>query len=190
MFAPWYVAFINFLFGFILLILSFQIYNRKQIVGQSYFWLLLLFDSFFSFTLGLYYLIGEVTQVDSTLMNFITFGLVYSLIYFTALLWFFYCALYSGRMRYVTRRYILLFGGLMTIGCIFRFLDMLNLSVESSWQRILSELIFCGHYAAAYYFFGLIIIGIYFLLERYEAVSQRFKNQIAFLVIRRFGANL
>ncbi|WP_319578345.1 PAS domain-containing protein [uncultured Methanospirillum sp.] len=183
MFAPWYVAFISLLFGFILLSLSIQIYNKKQILGQSFFWLLLLFDSLFSFTLGIYYLIGEITQVDSTLMSFITFGLVYSLIYFTAVLWFFYCALYSGRPRYVTPKYIALFGGLMAIGCIFRFLDMLNLPVESSGQKILSELIFCGHYAAAYYFFILIIIGIYFLLQRYETVSHRFKSQIAFLVI-------
>jgi len=183
MFAPWYVAFISLLFGFILLTLSIQIYNKKQILGQSYFWLLLLFDSLFSFTLGLYYLIGEITQVDSTLMSFIVFGLVYSLIYFTAVLWFSYCALYSGRTRYVTRRYIILFGGLMVVGCIFRFLDMLSLPVSSPGQKILSELIYCGHYAAAYYFYGLIIIGIYFLFERYETVSQRFKNQIAFLVV-------
>ncbi len=183
MFAPWYVAFISFLLGFILLSLSIQVYNKKQIPGQSFFWLLLLFDSLFSFTLGGYYLIGEITHVDSTLMSLIAFGLVYSLIYFTAVLWFFYCALYAGRTRYVTRKNVILVSGLMLIGCIFRFLDMLRLPAETSGQRILAELIFGGHYAAAYFFFGLIIIGIYFLLERYETVSARFKNQIIFLVV-------
>lgn len=183
MFAPWYIAFINLLFGCILLSLSILVYQKKQILGQSFFWLLLLCDSLFSCTVGVYYLIGEITREDSNLLSLIVFGLVYSLIYLSSVLWFFYSACYSGRGEYLTRTRIAIIGGAMVLGCIFRFLDMLPLPADTPWQRILSELIGVLHYAAAYYFFALIIIGIYFVLERYHTVSARFRRQIEFLVI-------
>ena len=164
----------------ILLYLSLQVYRRKNILGQYYFWMILFLLSIICLLLGLNNL-GEfypelgpypVSPVITFATNFCG--------HLITTIWFFFCLLYAGRSRYLTRPIIGFLLGYTILGNLvfqlvrhFSFQSGIPLLDMALWVFGMSALLkWCI----------LFFAGIILLLLKFKHVSDQFRYQIGVLV--------
>ncbi|MDD1728578.1 MAG: PAS domain-containing protein, partial [Methanospirillum sp.] len=164
----------------ILLYLSLQVYRRKNILGQSYFWMILFLLSMICLLLGLenmgefYPELGPypVSPVLAFITNFCG--------HLITTIWFFFCLVYAGRSRYLTRPVIAILLGYTVVGNIvyqgmkvFSYSSGIPLVDSALWLFGISALVKCC---------VLFIAGIILMVLRFRHVSDQFRYQVMVLV--------
>ena len=164
----------------ILLYLSLQVYRRKNILGQSYFWIILFLLSIICLFLGLNNM-GEIYPEFGPypVSGYLTF-LTNFCGHFITTIWFFFCLLYTGRSKYLTRPIIaLLIGYTITGNIVFQMIKYYSFSsgiplIDTTlWVFGISALIKCCL---------LFVAGIILLIQKFKHVSDQFRSQIIVLV--------
>ncbi|HWQ64569.1 MAG TPA: histidine kinase N-terminal 7TM domain-containing protein [Methanospirillum sp.] len=164
----------------ILLYLSLQVYRRKTILGQYYFWMILFLLSIISLLLGLEN-IGEiypdfgpypVSPVLNLLTNFCG--------HLITTIWFFFCLLYAGKSKYLTRPIIAFLLGYTVIGNIV--FQMVKHYSYSSGIPLLDTFLWLFGMSALIKCCILYLAGIGLLIQKYRNVSDQFRYQILILV--------
>ncbi len=164
----------------ILLYLSFQVYRRKTILGQYYFWMILFLLSLICLLLGL----NNLGEIYPDLGPFPIFPPITSLTIFCGHLittiWFFFCLLYAGKSKYLTRPIIAFLLGYTIIGNIVfqmvrshAFSTGIDLVDSALWIFGMSALLKC----CILYFAGIAL-----LIQKFRNVSDQFRYQIMILV--------
>jgi len=164
----------------ILLYLSLQVYRRKTILGQYYFWMILFLLSIICLLLGLDNL-GEiypelgpypVSPVINLLTNFCG--------HLVTTIWFFFCLLYAGKSKYLKRPIIAFLLGYTIIGNIV--FQMIRHYSYSSGIPLLDSFLWIFGMSALAKCCILYLAGIALLIQKYRNVSDQFKYQILILV--------
>lgn len=164
----------------ILLYLSLQVYRRKNILGQSYFWMILFLLSIICLLLGLDNMGEFFPELGpypvSPVLSFATIFCGH----LVTTIWFFFCLVYVGRSRYLTRPVITLLVGYTVIGnIVFQgiwvswFSTGIPLVDSAVWLFGISAVIKCC---------VLFIAGIILMILRFRHVSDQFRYQIIVLV--------
>nr|WP_319539091.1 histidine kinase N-terminal 7TM domain-containing protein [uncultured Methanospirillum sp.] len=164
----------------ILLYLSLQVYRRKTILGQYYFWMILFLLSIICLLLGLenmgeiYPELGPypVSPVLNLLTNFCG--------HLVTTIWFFFCLLYAGKSKYLTRPIIAFLLSYTIIGNIV--FQMIRVYSYSSGIPLLDTFLWIFGMSALAKCCILYLAGIGLLIQKYRNVSDQFRYQILILV--------
>ena len=164
----------------ILLYLSLQVYRRKTILGQYYFWMILFLLSLICLLLGIENL-GEIfpelgSYPVSPVFNFLTIFCGH----LVTTIWFFFCLLYAGKSKYLTRPIIAFLLVYTIIGNIV--FQMIRGYSYSSGIPLLDSFLWIFGMSALVKCCILYLAGIGLLIQKYRNVSDQFRYQILILV--------
>lgn len=164
----------------ILLYLSLLVYRRKNILGQSYFWIILFLMGLISLLLG----VGNLGAIFPAFGPYPAFKSVYFinnlLGHLDTTIWFLFCLMYTGRSKYLTRNIISLLLAYTILGNLaYQLSYKLHLS---SGIPLLDTILSIFGYSAYLKCCILFIWGMILLILMYFHVSEKFRHQIIFLI--------
>jgi PAS domain-containing protein len=182
-FANWYSVLISFSSGIILLSLSWKVYREKQVIGHSYFWILLFLFSIICLIFGINNLGIFFPGLGHYPLSLHLYWIYYSSFYVIPVVWLVYCLKYTGRSEIISRKLVLILSIVPSIMVLLRFYQfwgiipfhLFPVSTALLPQAILSF----GHL----YLYALGFFGIILLLVQFRSVSEKIRYQTAFLTL-------
>ena len=164
----------------ILLYLSLQVYRRKTILGQYYFWMILFLLSIICLLLGLDNL-GEIySELGPYPVSYVLNILTNFCGHLVTTIWFLFCLLYAGKSKYLSRPIIAFLLGYTVIGNIV--FQMIRHYSFSSGIPLLDSILWIFGMSALAKCCILYLAGIGLLIQKYRNVSDQFRYQILILV--------